>query len=246
MEWSDDALILGVQKYGETDAIIDVLTKIYGRQRGFVKGGLGRRLRGVLQPGNGIVASWRARLEANLGSFTVELVDARAADLFENIVRLSGMSSTSNLLINVLPERESCTHIYYAHLAILNLLCDHKASLEDCGVGLTLFESGLLTQLGFGLDLSCCASTGKTENLFYISPKSARAISKEAGIPYHDKLYVLPKFMTGESSTITYQDIYNGLRVTGYFMERHVLNPVNKVFSEARYRFLDHFRSEND
>ena len=246
MEWSDEALILGVQKYGEADAIIDVLSKVYGRQRGFVKGGLGRRQRGILQPGNGITANWRARVESNLGRFTVELIDSRAADLFENSARLSGMSSAANLLITVLPEREECENVYNALKAIFDLLSDHTASLKDCGAGLTLFEAGLLSELGFGLDLTSCASTGELENLHYVSPKSARAVSKKAGDPYHDKLFILPKFMQGESGEIKLGDIYNGLRLTSYFMERHVLNPANKTLPEARHRFIDHFKPKNE
>lgn len=246
MEWTDEALILGTRKYGEADAIIDVLTHSRGRQRGFVKGGFGRRQRGILQPGNSINAIWRSRVEANLGRFTVELTHSRAADLFEDIIRLSGMSAISYLLISVLPEREECTNIYVALEAIFDLLCDHNAPLDECGMGVTLFEAGLLSQLGFGLDLTSCASTGETENLIYVSPKSARAVSKEAGYPYRDKLFSLPPFMRGESAMANQEDIFNGLTLTGYFLERHVLNPVNKTLPEARHRFLEHFKPKNE
>ncbi|NEU35624.1 DNA repair protein RecO, partial [bacterium LRH843] len=57
------------------------------------------------------------------------------------------------------------------------------------------FELRLLQELGFGLDLSECAATGAHDHLIYVSPKSGRAVSADAGKPYHDKLLPLPYFL---------------------------------------------------
>ena len=46
------------------------------------------------------------------------------------------------------------------------------------------FELQLLSELGFGLDLEQCASTGATDELIYVSPKSGRAVSRVAGEPW--------------------------------------------------------------
>ena len=73
MEWRDEGVILSSRKYGEYDAILEVLTHTHGRHSGLVKGGYGRRQRGNIQPGNEVMVSWRGRLENQLGTYSVEL-----------------------------------------------------------------------------------------------------------------------------------------------------------------------------
>jgi DNA repair protein RecO (recombination protein O) len=95
------------------------------------------------------------------------------------------------------------------------------------------WEMGLLDELGFGLDLSKCASTGQGGDLIYVSPKTGRAVSAVAGKPYHDRLFALPAFLGGHAEP-TVQDVIAGLKLTGYFLERHVFEPRNMVFPQAR------------
>lgn len=240
MEWSDEALVLGAQKYGEHDTILDILTLEHGRARGFVRGGAGRRLRGVLQSGNGVNVVWRARLATNLGRFSVESGKARAVHIYGDMVRLSAMNSLSGLLIKLLPEREAVENIYSAYQAILNLLCDPQASNEDCAIATIKFEAGLLSELGFGLDLSACAVTGVVENLSHVSPKSGRAVTRSEAEPYIDKLLPLPPFLLdGDEATV--EDILAGFNLTGHFIERHLLHPLGLSLSEERSRLVASF-----
>ena len=63
------------------------------------------------------------------------------------------------------------------------------------------FEMHLLNELGFGLELDACAVTGTHEELIYVSPKSGRAVSRQAGAPWRDKLLRLPAFLMGTAET---------------------------------------------
>ena len=67
MHWSDEGLILSVRAHGETAAIVELLTVRHGRHVGLVHGGRSRRLRPVLQIGNHVDATWKARLADQLG-----------------------------------------------------------------------------------------------------------------------------------------------------------------------------------
>lgn len=249
MEWNDEAIILALQKYGEADAILDVLTKDHGRARGFVRGGMGRKQRGILQPGNGVHLVWRARVATNLGSFTVESGPPRAAHLFGDAARLGAMTGMASLLKIVLPEHEQCPHVYAAFTALLDLLSDENSDLVSCGVALVRFEAGILSDQGFGLDLAECASTGENRDLIYVSPKSARAVSAEAGEPYKDKLLPLPAFMLDRvvpeqnKARATPADVVNGLRLTAYFLRKHLLLPADRELPEARMRLPRYFSS---
>ena len=79
MHWSEEGIVVAVRRHGETSAIAENLTRGHGRTLGLVKGGRSRALRPLLQAGNSVMATWRARLEDQLGVFTVELSSARAA-----------------------------------------------------------------------------------------------------------------------------------------------------------------------
>jgi DNA repair protein RecO (recombination protein O) len=101
------------------------------------------------------------------------------------------------------------------------------------------FELLLLDELGVGLDLESCAATGSTENLVYVSPKSGRAVSREAGEPYRDRLLNLPAFLAGaEEAAADRKGLEEAFRMTGTFLERHVLEPRGLSISESRESFL--------
>lgn len=241
IEWHDSGIILSVARYGEADAIIDLLARNEGRYRGFVRGGLGRRQRGMVQPGNSVDAVWRARVDENLGNFRLEPETARAANIFHDPLRLEAMAGAAGLLARLLPEREPCPDIHAALEGLLDVLGDEDMLLEQWGVLLVRFEEGLLRSLGYGIDLSKCAATGKAEDLAYVSPKSGRAVSRKAGKPYHDKMLLLPAFLLNQDEKATAEDILAGLALTGYFLETRCLSQVGRTLPDARERLVKRF-----
>ena len=72
MQWTDDGIIIGTRRHGETSLIVELMTPAHGRHLGLVRGGRSRRIQPMLQPGNSVTATWRARLDAHLGHYTVE------------------------------------------------------------------------------------------------------------------------------------------------------------------------------
>ena len=238
MQWTDDAIILSARKHGETSVIVQALTKTHGRHAGLVRGGVGRGSRGVLQPGNEVQGSWRARLPDHLGSYAMELTRARAAHLLADAARLAGLSAACALAEAALPEREAHGAAYDGFLVLLEALesSDHWAEVY------VSWELGLLRELGFGLDLTACAQTGETEGLAWVSPRTGRAVTAVAGEPFRQRLLALPGFLAGRTDAATgRQDLADGLALTGFFVERHVLAPHNIKMPPARTRFVERF-----
>lgn len=240
MEWSDEAIILSAERYGEADAILDVMTPGHGRHRGYVKGGMGRRQRANIQPGNEVAISWRARVADQLGRFTLEPKRARMVDLLYSRDRLAAFTAVAALLVVAMPERESHERIYNGLIAFLDLLADEAAALDDYGAGLVRLELGVLGELGFGLDLTACADTGQTDDLVYVSPKSGRAVSRNSGTPYKEKLLALPGFLTG-GKVSSAREVADGLALTGYFLERHMHLSRAEALAQARAGFAELF-----
>jgi DNA repair protein RecO (recombination protein O) len=235
MQWSEEAVVLEARRHGETSAIADLLTRGHGRHLGLVRGGRSRQARPVLQPGNLVLASWRARLEDQLGTFTIEPVEMRAAGLIADPFKLAGLTTLTGLT-QVLPEREPHPRLYDALTIAL-------AALDEDAVWpavLVRFELGLLDELGFGLDLTCCAATGVRDDLVYVSPRTGRAVSAAAGAPYRDRLLQLPAFLLDSdwrgprSDKPTSHDVIAGLKLTGHFLQRHILEPRNLAAPGAR------------
>ena len=233
MQWTDDGIVLGVRRHGETSAIAELMTRAHGRHLGLVRGGFGSRLKPILQAGNSVSATWRARLDEHLGHYTVEAVQLRTAAVFAAPHAVFGVTHVASL-VRLLPERDPHPALYESLENIVNRL-DDAAQLAAM---VARFELYLLAELGFGLDLGACVSTGVTQDLVYVSPKSGRAVSRAAGEPWHEKLLRLPDFLRDGTVVPSDADLADGFSLTGYFLTRHVLEPRQLTLSDARPHFI--------
>jgi DNA repair protein RecO (recombination protein O) len=235
MEWTDDGIVLGVRRHGESSAIAELLTRAHGRHLGLVRGGAGSRMRPLLQPGNSVRAIWRARLDEHLGTFAIEGTRLRAATLLSVSHAAYGVTHLA-ALARLLPERDPHEDIY----DMLDRTLDDFDEAGEAAVHVVKFELAMLAELGFGLDLDNCAATGETTDLIYVSPKSGGAVSRAAGEPWRDKLLRLPPFLRqGDVVGWSDQDLQDGFLLTGRFLLRHVLEPRGQGHSDARDGFIN-------
>ena len=234
MQWSDEAIVLSVRPHGETSAVVELFTRSHGRHLGLVHGGRSRKLRPILQTGNHVNATWKARLHDQLGHFSIELGRPFAAEAMENVAALAALGTLTGLT-RLLPERDPHPNLYEITLFVLGFLDD----VTVWPALLVRWELALLEELGFGLDLSECAATGANDQLVYVSPKSGRAVSASAGEPYRDRLLRLPGFLVkGRPGLVTVSDVYDGFVLTGHFLESRVLAPRGEKLPEVRGRIL--------
>lgn len=242
MDWSEEGVVLGVRRQGENNVVLELFSRGHGRHLGLVRGGRGRRLRPVLQTGNLVQVTWRARLAEHLGTYTVEALEMQAARLMDEPFKLAGLMSMAELT-RLLPEREPHERLYEAFRIVLS-------QIDDDAVWpalLVRWELGLLEELGFGLDLSKCAATGTTERLIYVSPKSGKAVSEEAGKPYKPKLLALPAFIgAGRTEAPSSADICDGFKLTNHFLERDVLLPRGLSMPQSRERVVSTLAEQPD
>jgi DNA repair protein RecO (recombination protein O) len=245
MEWRDEGLVLATRRHGERDSILEVMTEAHGRHLGLVRGGRSSRLAPMLQPGNRVSLVWRARLEEHLGQFTAETLEARAGQVLASPMALHAVNHLG-VLLRLLPEREPHEHAYAAADGLCGLFGEPRLLAET----LVRFELLILRELGFGLDLSACAATGRRDELVYVSPKSGRAVSREAGEAYAGKLLPLPAFLHAGPShpagTPTLDHVLQGFRLSGFFMDRHVFEPRALAPSAGRAAFLALLRQGTD
>jgi DNA repair protein RecO (recombination protein O) len=237
MEWTDEGIVLGVRRHGESSAIVELLTRRHGRHLGLVRGGASSRMRPLLQPGNSVSAVWRARLDEHLGYYQVEGIRLRAASVLASSHAVYGVTHLASLA-RLLPERDPHQEIY----EMLDRTLDDFDDIGKAAAHLIKFELAMLAELGFGLDLDTCAATGETTELVYVSPKSGGAVSRRAGDPWRDRLLRLPAFLRpgdGGATGWSDQDLQDGFQLTGLFLLRHVLEPRGQGHSDSRDGFIN-------
>jgi len=238
MEWTDEGIVLGVRRHGESSAIVELLTRGHGRHLGLVRGGASSRMRPLLQPGNSVTAVWRARLDEHLGTYAIEGTQLRAGSLLASSHAVYGVTHLA-ALVRLLPERDPHEDIY----EMLEHTLDDFEDAGGAAAHLVRFELAMLAELGFGLDLSSCAATGETDDLIYVSPKSGGAVSRTAGEPWRERLLRLPAFLREDEGDtqhgFTDEDLQDGFRLTGLFLLRHVLEPRGQGHSDAREGFIN-------
>ncbi|MFD1623034.1 DNA repair protein RecO [Azospirillum griseum] len=232
MDWSDRGILLATRPQGEGSVVATLLARNHGRCSGLVAGGRSARLRGVLEPGTLLAVRWRGRLAEHLGQFTVEPEAAYAARFFDAAPRLAALSSACVLLDAALADHEPHPALFDGLLALFDLL-DGPVWAESY----VRWELGVLAELGFGLDLDRCAVSGANDYLAYVSPRTGRAVTASVGEPYRDRLLPLPDFLAGRGGGGP-GEVLAGLRLTGHFLERHLLNG---ALPPARARLLERY-----
>lgn len=237
MEWRDQGILLSTRRHGETSAIIEVFTPEHGRHAGVVRGGTSRKIAPILQPGAQLDVTWRARLEDHIGSFHVEPVRSRAVAAMGGRIALAGLNAVTGLLGFCLPEREPYPQLYQRSEQLLDLL----GQKDVWPLAYLRWEMRLLEEMGYALELDACAVTGSQESLMYVSPKTGRAVSRDAAGAWADRLLPLPDVMRGRGAASN-SEIAQGLVTTGYFLTAHLAKGLgNKPLPEARARFVEAF-----
>ena len=234
MEWVDDAIVLGARPFGEGKLVAEVFARGHGRYGGVVHAG--RKSQPILQSGNLVHVGWKARLSEQLGFYNpLELTEGHATRLLDDPAALAGLSSAVTLVRMATPERQAYPQLYDALIVLIEAMPQN----EIWPALYARFELGLLSALGYGLDLTRCAVTGETENLRWVSPRTGRAATAEAGAPHADVLLKLPAFLTDPEAELESGDVADAFALSGYFLERRLFDVKGEGMPEARRRLIE-------
>lgn len=234
MEWEAPGIVLAARPYGEGDAVATVLTEEHGAYRGLVKGGLSKAKANLWQPGNLVQLRWTARLHDQLGSLTAEMVHPGAALAMDDAMALAILSATCAVAEGALTERESYRRVFAGLLQLIVGLSQGREALTD----LVRWEMMLLTELGYGMDLSSCAVTSASDDLVWVSPRTGHAVSAAAAGPWKERLLPLPGFLVGTAPGGPLPWV-EGLALTGHFLARDAFGLQHKPLPPARVRLAE-------
>ena len=233
------AIVCALRSHGEHGAIVRLMTPDHGLEAAYVRGARGRRMLPVLIAGNVVQAQLSARTETQLPQATLELVHSRGPLLSEPLPA-AAIEWATVLTATALPEGQPYPRLYSALEGLLDAV-EAAPTASGWGSALVRYELLLLSELGFGLDLERCAVTGANDDLVAVSPKSGRAVSAAEAEPYAGKLLPLPPFVR-EGGRASWEEIGQGLALTGHFLLRDLITERSRPIAEARARLVDRLR----
>jgi DNA repair protein RecO (recombination protein O) len=239
MRSETQAIVCALRNHGEHGAVVRLMTPEQGLVAAYVRGARGRRMRPVLIPGNVVQAELSARTDTQLPQASVELVHSRGPLLSEPLPA-AAIEWAAVLTATALPEGQPYPRLYQALEGLFDAI-EAAPSASGWGAGLVRYELLLLAELGFGLDLERCAVTERTDDLIAVSPRSGRAVSAPEAEPYAGKLLPLPSFVR-EGGRASWEQIAQGLDLTGHFLLRDVLTDRSRPIAEARHRLVERLR----
>jgi DNA repair protein RecO (recombination protein O) len=228
--FEDTGIVLSARAYEENAAILHVLTQEHGRYAGFVHGGRSSKKRALLEPGTILNLNWRARTAEQLGAFDLELEHATHARLMDDAGPLRCLIAACAVMDAAVPERAPMPQLYAGTQAMMEAL-EGPAWAESY----VIWELGFLSEMGFALELDRCAGGGASDDLAYVSPKSGRAVSREKGAPYADKLFTMPDFLKpGAQGGGDAAQIAQALAINLHFIENRLFAHTSREVPAAR------------
>ena len=215
--------------------MLSVFTKQHGLYSGVVRGSL-KKSTAHYSEGNLVDFFWQARLHEHVGTAKCEIIKSYSGVLIGSKTKLYAFNSIVSLIKAAFHEREPHNNFFpefenYLQKSINSFHITDYIHLE----------LSILNESGYGLQLDECAATGSTADLCFVSPKSGKAVSRQAGLPYLDKLLHLPKFLSDSSFEITKDQIKQAFDLTSYFFDRYFLH--NSKQLQARNLFIEHVQS---
>jgi len=237
----DQGYVLSAKKYGEKALIVTLFTLNKGKITGFVSDGLSPKNRGLFQPGNKLFFEASARLEENMRRlFRIELIEPNAVMMMTDCKKLELMTDVIPMMQRLLNENEEAPLLYETAGYFFK-----AKTLKEMLMWYAYFEFYALEYLGLGLSLDCCAVTGQTEGLTYVSPKTGKAVCREIGEPYHDRLFAYPHFVVDKTYSPSYAEIFNVLRMTEFFLNENFFKFHNLLMPITRKNLWQFYVDED-
>jgi len=232
MQINDEGIILKKKKYRESSLIITFFSLNHGVNSGVVKGVLKKDF-GTYEIGNKVYVKSSFRIENQLWNCRLELIKNNSVTCFDDRIKLNSILCMCSLIELSLPKNVPQKKLYNKTEKLLeNILSKHWI------IDYIFWELYLLSELGYGLDLKQCVVSGTKNNLVYVSPKSGKAVSKNKGERYKNKLLYLPEFLNNKDIKPTIKSVKQAMLLTGYFINKFLKNN-NKIMPFYRKKILN-------
>jgi DNA repair protein RecO (recombination protein O) len=230
MNINDEAIIIDKILLKEDSVIVKSLTRNHGLLSGVTKSNV-KKQKYLPQKGDLVDFFWQARLIDHLGYCKIELTESNFSFIMLDKKKIYSINTILELINLSFKERDP-------HPLLFNYLNNYLKNIAHSKFSFLnhiLMEINILSECGYGLDLTKCASTGTFEDLFYVSPKSGKAVSKFAGEKYKNSLLKLPQFILHNKEPETVNEVFEADLLMGYFFKRYILSDEKNLFTRNNF-----------
>ena len=223
MNWDDVGFLLSKNRYNENSLIAEIFTKDHGKISGIIFGGTSKKIKNYLQIGNQLYTTFNSKTENKIGYFKIEIFNAISPIYFDDPKKLNCILTAMNLIKILTAESQKNTNVY-------NLLNDFYKILNDPYwlKKYIFWELKLLSILGFNLDLeNMVHKEFVNDKVLYIVKSSTEK-------------KIVPNFLIEKNNHLDdIQDLLNGLKLVGDYMDKTILKPNNVNYPISRNQFIN-------
>ena len=223
MNWSDEGFLISKNRYSENSIIAELFTREKGKVSGIIFGGTSKKIKNYLQIGNKLHVNYNSKNENRIGYFKVEILNAHSPLYFDNIQKLSCITSAINLIKILTVEFQTNKKIFFL-IQNLFLILQNQDWLKRY----IFWELELLKILGYDLELDNLVEKSLEDNkvVYYVSSSNS-------------KKYV-PNFLIDKDLEVDDLDtLLKGLRLVSDYLEKTILKPNNIIYPNSRMLFLN-------
>ncbi len=234
MQFSDIGIILSGKRFKENSFIVRIFTQNHGIYSGVVTS----RKKAPILEGCLVDLIWRGRLAEHLGIIKYEVINSYTSSALLNKTKLYALRSIISLVQRAFKEKETQNIFFDKFNSFLFEISKSFSVSKYIEIELLLLEFA-----GYKIDFTKCVITDQSTDLVYVSPKSAKAVCRRIGNPYKNKLLPLPANLIDTSISPSYTQIKESLRLTSYFIKKHILQNYS---CKERELFLNHIVNNYD
>ena len=223
MNWKDNGYLLSKLKYSENSSIVEFFTENHGKCSGLIFGATSKKIKNYLEIGNKFHLQYSYKNDGRVGYFKIEIIDAQTPQYFDNQKKLLCLSSAFYLVKLLTVELEENKKIFFLLDKFFQIL-----KKEEWIKLYVFWELDLFKFIGYDLELKKIVSIEIVDNQknYFVKTVNGRKI--------------IPSFLIDKSNLdISRENLINGLKLVGDFLEKTILQPNNINYPIPRQNFIN-------
>ena len=226
MNWDDIGFLISKNRYNENSLISEIYTKNHGKVSGIIFGGTSKKIKNYLQIGNKLFINYSSKSENKIGYFKIEISQALSPIYFDDMQKLSCITSAMNL-IKILTADSQTNKSIYDLIEKFYIILESENWLKKY----IFWELELFKNLGYFLELKNLVDEKIIGNqLQYISKSST------------DKK-IIPNFLIDKNEDPeNLHVLLSGLKIVSDYLEKTILRPNNIKQPISRLNFINTLR----
>tara|TARA_B100000029_G_scaffold351179_1_gene343630 strand:- start:1009 stop:1683 length:675 start_codon:yes stop_codon:yes gene_type:complete len=221
MKFEDKGFLLSKNKYNENSAIAEFFTENNGKVSGIIFGATSTKIKNFLLIGNQFNLQFNSKNQNRAGYFKIEIQKIFTPHYLENKIKLNCILYSFNLIKILTVENQANTNIYNHFFKLYEIL-NHKNWIKN----FIFWELEVIKLVGYDINFNDYVDSKNINiNNDYIKTLDG---SKE-----------IPIFLLkNEKNQINYNELIDGLKIVGDFLNKSVLIPNNINYPLSRTEFI--------